>query len=80
MYCIQVLILSTAKKVKLEQDTDFQKTIYPSRLSSMALNPGILSMGMNSTSSGLNERGNLAKLDLSDGNSLYAKLVVSNYI
>ncbi|PRQ17534.1 putative FAD-binding domain, ubiquinone biosynthesis hydroxylase UbiH/COQ6 [Rosa chinensis] len=58
------------------QDTDFQKTIYPSRLSSMALNPGILSMGMNSTSSGLNERGNLAKLDLSDGNSLYAKLVV----
>ena len=33
-------------------------------------------MGVNSTSSGLNERGNLAKLDLSDGNSLYAKLVV----
>ncbi|PQM36609.1 ubiquinone biosynthesis monooxygenase COQ6 mitochondrial [Prunus yedoensis var. nudiflora] len=58
------------------QDTDFQKTIYPSRLSSMTLQPRNLSMGVDSTSSGLNERGNLAKLDLSDGNSLYAKLVV----
>ncbi|XP_008239001.1 PREDICTED: ubiquinone biosynthesis monooxygenase COQ6, mitochondrial [Prunus mume] len=58
------------------QDTDFQKTIYPSRLSSMTLQPRNLSIGVDSTSSGLNERGNLAKLDLSDGNSLYAKLVV----
>ncbi|KAB2632849.1 ubiquinone biosynthesis monooxygenase COQ6 [Pyrus ussuriensis x Pyrus communis] len=58
------------------QNTDFQKTIYPSRLSTMTLQPRNLSMGVGSTSSGLNEQGNLAKLDLIDGNSLYAKLVV----
>ncbi|TQD71517.1 hypothetical protein C1H46_042952 [Malus baccata] len=59
------------------QNTDFQKTVYPSRLSAMTLQPRNLSMGMESTSSGLNEQGNLAKLDLiDDGNSLYAKLVV----
>ncbi|CAN6585969.1 unnamed protein product [Malus baccata var. baccata] len=76
MRCMQVLILSTANKVKLQQNTDFQKTVYPSRLSTMTLQPRNLSMGMESTSSGLNEQGNLAKLDLIDGNSLYAKLVV----
>ncbi|KAB2608819.1 ubiquinone biosynthesis monooxygenase COQ6 [Pyrus ussuriensis x Pyrus communis] len=58
------------------QNTDFQKTVYPSRLSTMIIQPRNLSMGMESTSSGLNEQGNLAKLDLIDSNSLYTKLVV----
>nr|AKF43248.1 FAD/NAD(P)-binding oxidoreductase family protein [Francoa sonchifolia] len=60
------------------QDTDFQKTIYPCRLSSMTLQPSMSSTGVNSSLEGTNihSRGGLAKLELSDGNSLYAKLVV----
>ncbi|XP_059632209.1 uncharacterized protein LOC132274877 isoform X3 [Cornus florida] len=60
------------------QNTEFQKTIYPSRLISIALSPSSSSNKVDSTSSRttLNSHGSLAKLELSDGNSLYAKLVV----
>lgn len=60
------------------QKKDFQKTIYPTRLSSMTLQPNRSSISVDATPSraSLQERGSLAKLELSDGNSLYAKLVV----
>ncbi|KAJ4722934.1 Ubiquinone biosynthesis monooxygenase COQ6, mitochondrial [Melia azedarach] len=60
------------------QNTDFRKTIYPSRLTSMALLPSSSPVNADGTSSttSLFTRGRLAKLELSDGNSLYAKLVV----
>ncbi|KAL2463270.1 FAD/NAD(P)-binding oxidoreductase family protein [Forsythia ovata] len=48
------------------QNSALQKTIHPVRLSSMILHP-------NSSS---HHHGDLAKLELSDGSSLYAKLVV----
>ncbi|KAL0456826.1 UNVERIFIED_CONTAM: Ubiquinone biosynthesis monooxygenase COQ6, mitochondrial [Sesamum latifolium] len=47
------------------QSTAFQQKIYPSRLSSMTMQ----------SSSSSSPHGSLAKLELSDGNSLYAKLV-----
>ncbi|KAK6161808.1 hypothetical protein DH2020_005189 [Rehmannia glutinosa] len=50
------------------QNADFQQKIYPCRLSSMAMQP----------SSSSSPHGSLAKLELSDGNSLYAKLVVGS--
>lgn len=60
------------------QNTEFRKTIYPSRLTSMALLPSSSSISVDSTPSAttLFTKGHLAKLDLSDGKSLYAKLVV----
>ncbi|KAK1362667.1 Ubiquinone biosynthesis monooxygenase COQ6, mitochondrial [Heracleum sosnowskyi] len=60
------------------QDTDLQKTIFSSRLASMISGPTSASKALGNTSSteGLRDRGNLTKLELSDGNSLYAKLVV----
>uniref|UniRef100_A0A2P2IS82 Ubiquinone biosynthesis monooxygenase COQ6 n=1 Tax=Rhizophora mucronata TaxID=61149 RepID=A0A2P2IS82_RHIMU len=60
------------------EDTDFQKTIYPSRLTSMSLYASPSSLGSDSLSSKetFYGRGQIAKLDLSDGSSLYAKLVV----
>ncbi|KAK1592554.1 hypothetical protein Q3G72_026867 [Acer saccharum] len=60
------------------ENTDFRKTIYPSKLTSMALLPSSSSMGVDSTLSttALFTKGRLAKLELSDGKSLYAKLVV----
>ncbi|KAI3833755.1 hypothetical protein MKW92_017146 [Papaver armeniacum] len=60
------------------KDKDFQKTIYPSRLTSMDLLPRPPAKGPDGTSGGssLRSHGSLAKLDLSDGNSIYAKLVV----
>ncbi|KAK7828535.1 ubiquinone biosynthesis monooxygenase coq6, partial [Quercus suber] len=60
------------------ENTDFQKTIYLSRLSSMTLPLSPSSLGMDSTSSRppLSSQRHLAKLELSDGNSLYTKLVV----
>ncbi|GER50080.1 FAD/NAD(P)-binding oxidoreductase family protein [Striga asiatica] len=48
------------------QHAAFQQKVYPSRLSSMTMQP-------NPSSS---PHGSLAKLELSDGNSFYAKLVV----
>lgn len=48
------------------QNTSFQQKIYPSRLSSMTIH----------SRSASSPHGSLAKLELSDGNSLYAKLVV----
>ncbi|TXG72539.1 hypothetical protein EZV62_001118 [Acer yangbiense] len=59
-------------------NTDFRKTIYPSKVTSMALLPSSSSMGVDSTLSttALFTKGRLAKLELSDGKSLYAKLVV----
>lgn len=56
------------------QNTDLKKRIYPSRLNSMTLRQNHLPTMMDSTSSSLHA--SLAKLELSDGNSLYAKLVV----
>ncbi|PON47947.1 Ubiquinone biosynthesis hydroxylase UbiH/COQ [Trema orientale] len=58
------------------QSTDIQKTIYPSRL--MTLHRNSSSMGVGSTSSGSlsYEWGHPVKLDLTDGGSLCAKLVV----
>ncbi|XP_051146073.1 uncharacterized protein LOC127261752 [Andrographis paniculata] len=50
------------------QEATFQNTIYSSRLSSMILQP----------SSSSSARGSLAKLELSDGTNLYAKLVVGS--
>ncbi|XP_057498400.1 uncharacterized protein LOC130782941 isoform X2 [Actinidia eriantha] len=61
------------------QNKDFQKTIYPSRLTSMTLSPSLSSVrvGVDGSSSGTTTStcGGLAKLELSDGSSLYAKLV-----
>ncbi|XP_002518129.2 ubiquinone biosynthesis monooxygenase COQ6, mitochondrial [Ricinus communis] len=60
------------------EDTDFQKTIYPSRLTTMSLHQSSSSTEVDSTSSAeaLYIKGRLAKLELSAGSSLYAKLVV----
>lgn len=60
------------------QDTDLQKKIYPSRLTSMISHPTSASKAMDerSTNERLHNSGSLTKLELSDGNSLYAKLVV----
>ncbi|XP_050218489.1 uncharacterized protein LOC126669154 isoform X2 [Mercurialis annua] len=60
------------------EDTDFQKTIYPSKLTSMSLHQGSSSTKLDNTSSteALYVKGRLAKLELSDGSNLYAKLVV----
>ncbi|KAL1804066.1 hypothetical protein ACET3Z_032713 [Daucus carota] len=60
------------------QDSDLQKTIFPSRLTSMISSPSSATKALGSRSSreGSHDRGNLTKLELSDGNSLYAKLVV----
>ncbi|KAI4357012.1 hypothetical protein L6164_000991 [Bauhinia variegata] len=55
------------------QDLDFQKTIYTSRLTSMTLHPSSTPTDKTASSSA---QGNLAKLKLSDGSSIYAKLVV----
>ncbi|XP_043719904.1 ubiquinone biosynthesis monooxygenase COQ6, mitochondrial isoform X1 [Telopea speciosissima] len=62
----------------LEQNAEFQKTIYPSRLSSMTLESRSPSTetGFSPSATTLHNCGCLAKLDLSDGKSLYAKLVV----
>ncbi|KAG6787912.1 hypothetical protein POTOM_003959 [Populus tomentosa] len=61
-------------------DTDFQKKIFHSRLTSMSLNPSSSSIVVDSTASteASYAKGRLAKLELSDGNSLYAKLVVGS--
>ncbi|KAL0547039.1 hypothetical protein IC582_016961 [Cucumis melo] len=60
------------------QCTDAQTTIYSSRLTSMDLRPsGSPTVAAKiSSKTTLNDPGHLAKLDLSDGSSLYAKLVV----
>ncbi|KAE8717537.1 putative acireductone dioxygenase [Hibiscus syriacus] len=60
------------------QNTDLLKKIYPSRLTSMSILPNSSSLEVNSTLSmtELFTHGRLAKLELEDGNSLYAKLVV----
>nr|AKF43247.1 FAD/NAD(P)-binding oxidoreductase family protein [Erodium trifolium] len=61
------------------QNTELQKMIYTSRLTSMAIHPSSSSARVDSTSStALHNRENLAKLELSDGSSLYAKLVVGS--
>lgn len=54
------------------------KKIYPSRLNSMSILPNSSSSEVDNTLSmtALFTHGRLAKLELEDGNSLYAKLVV----
>ncbi|KAF7837333.1 ubiquinone biosynthesis monooxygenase COQ6, mitochondrial [Senna tora] len=53
------------------EDTDFQKTIYPLRLTSMNLQPSSTPLRASPSA-----EMNLAKLELSDGSNIYAKLVV----
>ncbi|WCJ24226.1 Ubiquinone biosynthesis monooxygenase COQ6 mitochondrial [Euphorbia peplus] len=62
------------------QDSDFQKIIFPSRLTSMSIHQSSSSAGVDSklSTEALYDNGRLAKLELSDGNSLYAKLVVGS--
>lgn len=82
LYTIQVqrnndcalLFLFNINGFKSEQDTDFQKTIYASRLASMSLQSGTSSSGVDRQCP--NKRGSLLKLELDDGSSLFAKLVV----
>lgn len=57
------------------QNADIQKKIFPSRLVSMSLNPGLKSKRMDGISPEIS-RGDLTKLQLNDGTCLYAKLVV----
>ncbi|KAH1056114.1 hypothetical protein J1N35_034179 [Gossypium stocksii] len=59
-------------------ETNLPKKIYPSRLNSMSILPNSSSSEVDSTLSltALFTHGRLAKLELEDGNSLYAKLVV----
>ncbi|ESW12707.1 hypothetical protein PHAVU_008G135500 [Phaseolus vulgaris] len=60
------------------KDSDFKTTIYPLRLSSMTLNTSSMSIVEENTNSvePSSAQGHGAKLQLSDGSSLYAKLVV----
>ncbi|XP_027941110.1 ubiquinone biosynthesis monooxygenase COQ6, mitochondrial-like [Vigna unguiculata] len=60
------------------KDSDFKTTIYPLRLSSMTLNTSSMSVVEENTKSvePPSAQGHGAKLQLSDGSSLYAKLVV----
>ncbi|XP_052874862.1 uncharacterized protein LOC108454263 isoform X1 [Gossypium arboreum] len=71
----KVLLSSLLSRV---QETVLPKKIYPSRLSSMSILPNSSSSEVDSTLSmtALFTHGRLAKLELEDGNSLYAKLVV----
>ncbi|XP_019461268.1 PREDICTED: ubiquinone biosynthesis monooxygenase COQ6, mitochondrial-like isoform X2 [Lupinus angustifolius] len=59
------------------KDSDLKKTIYPLRLTSMTLNPSSTSMvDVSVASKESSAQGQSAKLQLSDGSSIYAKLVV----
>lgn len=60
------------------QESDLQKTIYPARLNSMDMLPSssLTGLGEVPSTTDLFMRGRLAKLELSDGNNVYAKLVV----
>ncbi|KAK8338112.1 hypothetical protein V6Z11_A09G232200 [Gossypium hirsutum] len=71
----KVLLSSLLSRV---QETVLPKKIYPSRLNSMSILPNSSSSEVDSTLSmtALFTHGRLAKLELEDGNSLYAKLVV----
>ncbi|KAD7477949.1 hypothetical protein E3N88_01085 [Mikania micrantha] len=62
----------------LQQNKDFSSTIYPTRLSSISLptRSSVSSAGASVSSKSSKNLSNLAKLDLSDGTNLYAKLVV----
>ncbi|XP_052208510.1 uncharacterized protein LOC127812191 isoform X2 [Diospyros lotus] len=62
----------------IQEKADFQKRIYPSRLTSMTLSPSLSSVALDGSSSRTTRspRGDLAKLELCDGSTLYAKLVV----
>ena len=62
-------------EIKTEQNKDFKKTIYLTRLSSMSLptRSSVSAAGASQSKS----LANLAKLELTDGTNLYAKLVVS---
>lgn len=60
------------------QESDLQKTVYPARLNSMDMLPSssLTGLGEVPSTTDLFMRGRLAKLELSDGNNVYAKLVV----
>ncbi|CAD5323999.1 unnamed protein product [Arabidopsis thaliana] len=60
------------------QESDLQKTVYPARLNAMDMLPSssLTGLGEVPSTTDLFMRGRLAKLELSDGNRVYAKLVV----
>ncbi|KFK39724.1 hypothetical protein AALP_AA3G280100 [Arabis alpina] len=60
------------------QESDLQKTVYSARLNSMDMLPSssLTGLGEVPSTTDLFMRGRLAKLELSDGNNVYAKLVV----
>ncbi|XP_010273734.1 PREDICTED: ubiquinone biosynthesis monooxygenase COQ6, mitochondrial isoform X2 [Nelumbo nucifera] len=58
------------------QKSDFHKTIYPSRLTSMALQSHSKEVESKLPGAKLCDHGSFVKLDLSNGDSLFAKLVV----
>ncbi|CAL1384452.1 unnamed protein product [Linum trigynum] len=58
------------------EDTDFQKTIYPSRLASMIRYPSSSVKADGNTREASYAKAGLVKLEMSDGSSLYTKLVV----
>ncbi|CAH2052856.1 unnamed protein product [Thlaspi arvense] len=60
------------------QESDLNKTVYPARLNSMDMLPSssLTGLGEVPSTTDLFMRGRLAKLELSDGNNVYAKLVV----
>ncbi|CAI0380359.1 unnamed protein product [Linum tenue] len=58
------------------QDTDVQKTIYPSRLASMIRYPSSSVKADDNTREASYIKAGLVKLEMSDGSSLYTKLVV----
>ncbi|XP_048319776.2 uncharacterized protein LOC107430222 isoform X2 [Ziziphus jujuba] len=58
------------------QSADFRKTIYPSRLLTLHRNSSSTKVDSHSSGLPLHGQGNLVKLDLIDGSSLHAKLVV----
>ncbi|KAM6557626.1 hypothetical protein CsatB_004645 [Cannabis sativa] len=60
----------------IQERTDFQKTIYPSRLTTLHRNSSSVGVGSTSSASPTHEWKNPVKLDLTDGSSLRAKLVV----
>ncbi|GAB4843090.1 Putative ubiquinone biosynthesis monooxygenase [Ancistrocladus abbreviatus] len=70
-YVVENKVLHRSLLLRL-QDTDFEKTIFPSRLTSMTCHSTVGSSGSGCSYAD----GQLAKLELDDGRNLFAKLVV----
>ncbi|BAB01361.1 unnamed protein product [Arabidopsis thaliana] len=76
--CILDDVNSCVLIVDMIQESDLQKTVYPARLNAMDMLPSssLTGLGEVPSTTDLFMRGRLAKLELSDGNRVYAKLVV----